>query len=433
MTEHDPAGDTARLGRFHIIGLDHRTCPDPVRETLFVADEEVAAFLARLRAAGIDEAIALSTCDRVEVHAITDAADRLAGTVADALAAPTHFEADAIRPILTHHGGLDAVRHLFRVAGSLESQVVGEPQVLGQVRAAHRMAEAHGMVGRELERLYRAAYGAAKRVRSETTIAEGPTSLAAAAVRVARRVHGDLSGVGVVLVGTDDMALLLAETLRQTGVADIIVIDRNPKRADAAARDLGGHVGEHETRAAALRNADILIAASADGRYTVTEEMIRSAIRARRHKPMLIVDLAVPADVEPAVERVDEAFLYDLDDLERLALEGLSGRDAAVSDAEAIIEQDIARLIGDLAARDAGPLIRDLRTAFEEQRQRVLRENPGIGAEEATRLLTNRLLHRPSEMLRALAAEDGVDPRTETLIRAALVPNGGTEGEQGEF
>ncbi|MDA1310092.1 MAG: glutamyl-tRNA reductase, partial [Proteobacteria bacterium] len=345
----DRADDiAARLGQFHVIGLNHRTCPDALREAVFVADEELPGFLQILRQAGFDEAMVLSTCDRIEVQAffptsgfaqsgLRKSGDRLIDfreTVASALTAPTGVLPEPIAPeqvlsALYHHQGLAALKHLFRVAASLDSQIVGEPQVLGQVRASHRIAADQSMVAANLDRLLQASYIAAKRVRGETTIAEGPVSLIAAALRVARRIHGDLARCQLAVLGADELALMLGARFKEAGVAGIVIGDRNPRRATAAARDLVAHTVDFDTRGQAMAQADIVISATGDGRHAITEEMVRSAVRARRRKPIFIIDLAVPGDVEPAVERIDEAFLYDLDDLERLALEGKAGRSAA--------------------------------------------------------------------------------------------------------
>ncbi|MDG2285628.1 MAG: glutamyl-tRNA reductase [Alphaproteobacteria bacterium] len=437
MTTSAREENARRLGDFHIIGLDHRTCPDPIREAMFVADEELPGFLRALRDAGFVEAMFMSTCDRVEIRAIDESADDPVGTVAETLAAPTGVSAEQLRPAFYHHKDTDAVRHLFQVSAALESQIIGEPQVLGQVRASHRMAAELGMVGGRLDPLLRASYTTAKRVRSETAIAEGPTSLIAAALRVARSIHGDLGRCRLAVLGADDLALLLAGQFKEAGLGDIILADRNPNRAAAAARELNAHVTDFQTRARALADADITLCATGDGQYSVTEEMVLSALQTRRRKPIFIVDLATPTDVDPTVERIPDAFVYDLDDLERLALDGQSGRNAAIADAQAIVEEEVSRFLGELAARDAAPLIASMRDTFEMERTRVLREKPGANADEATRLLVNRLLHRPSDRLRALASkQNGLDPRTEAMIRALLLPSADgddDEGELGEF
>jgi glutamyl-tRNA reductase len=434
MTAEASADNPPTLDDLHVVGLDHRTCPAPIREALFVADEELPGFLGTLRDAGFAEAMVMSTCDRVEVRAFLgggggDSVEKVAG----ALAAPTTLSAKQILPALYHHRGTAALKHLFRVSASLESQVVGEPQVLGQVRASHRMAASQGMVDARLDQLLRASYAAAKRVRSETAIAEGPTSLVAAAIRVARSIHGDLSNCRLIVLGVDDIALMLMAQFREAGLVHIIVGDRDSRRAAAAARDLAAHTTDFETRARVLGDADIILSATGDGRYSISEDMIRSAIRARRRKPIFIVDLAVPADVDPAVERIDDAFLYDLEDLERLALEGKTGRQTAIAEAERIIDQAVADFVGDLAARDATPLITELREAIERERQKLLRDKPAANADEATRLLAGRLLHRPSEALRELASKDKLDPGTDALVRTLLLPRNRGEGDAGEF
>ncbi len=427
-----PDAGPARLGGFRIVGLDYRTCPGPVRERLFVADEEVPAFLARLRAAGAaPPAMALSTCDRIEALAIPPGGADLEGAVAAALAEPNGLAARDVRALLHARSGTAALRHLFRVAAALDSQTVGEPQILGQVRASRKLAAGLGMVNPDLDRPVRAACAAAARARSETAIAEGPVSLAAAALWTARRVHGDLSRCRAAAIGAGEAGLALAADLRRAGVRDIEVCDRNPRRAAAAARELGGRAADFDARGATLARADIAIAANGDGTHAIGEATVRAALRARRNRPVFIVDLGVPPDVDPAVERLEGAFVYDLDDLERLALEGRSSRAAAVADAEAVVERELARFLGDLAARGAGPLVRDLRAAFEAERRALLDERPGLDAERATRLLVRRLLHRPSEAVRALAAEDGVDARTEALVRALLIPEDGGEGRDG--
>ena len=436
MTANISEDDPSLLDDFHVIGLDYRTCSDPVREAVFVADEELADFLGVLRDVGFTEAMVMSTCDRVEVQAIHPGGQSggdPAGKVAEALAAPTEVSAQKILPALYHHRGVAALTHLFRVSSSLESQIIGEPQVLGQLRASHRVSAGHGMVARRLERVLQASYTTAKRIRAETTIAEGPTSLVAAAIRVARSIHGDLAKCRLVVLGVDDIALMLAAQFKEVGLAHIVIGDINPRRAAAAARELAAHITDFETRAKALADADIILSATGDGRYSINEEMVRSAVKARRRKPVFIVDLAVPADVDPAVERIDDAFLYDLEDLERLALDGKSGRQAAIAEADGIVGEEVSRFLGNLAGRDANPLITTLRESVERERQKLLREKPGANADEATRLLTGRLLHRPSESLRELASEDKLDPKTEALVRMLLLPRDRGEGETGEF
>lgn len=423
----------APLDGLHVIGLDHRTCPDPIREAIFVADEELPAFLNALKQAGFSEAMVMSTCDRVEVRAFHNDAEDVPALIAEALTAPTPLEAGQIASSSYHLTGVVALTHVFRVSAALESQVIGEPQVLGQVRASHRLATANGMAGSRLEAVLRASYSAAKRVRSETAIAEGPTSLVAAAIRVARSIHGNLSACRLAIVGVDDIALMMGAQFKENGLGHIIIADRAPRRAEMAARDLSAHIADFDIRSKTLAEADIVLCANGDGRYAIDAEMLQSALRARRRRPIFLVDLAVPADVDPAVERLDDAFLYDLNDLENLASEGKASRQAAIAQAERIIDEQVSAFLGGLAGRSADPLIVELRDAVERERLAVLREKPSAGAEEATRLLASRLLHRSSEALRVLASENKLDTTTEALIRALLAPGGRNRGDTGEF
>ena len=327
------------------------------------------------------------------------------------------------------------------VAASLSSAIVGEPQVLGQLKAAHRLARDAGMVGSELEGALQAAYAAAKRVRSETEIAAGPVSIVASAVELAREVHGDLSRLAGLLVGTGDMGQLMAEALLKAGLGRITVAAPQVKRAEALARQLGGHYTELATLAAALVEADVVIASAGTGRYLLTGEMMEEALRRRRRRPVYVIDLGVPSDVEPAVNRVDDAYLYDLADLERGALAGQAGRLKAAEKAWRILEEELERFLRARAEREAVPVLVALRKRVEQLRAEVLAELGEADAAEATRRLVNRLLHEPSEALRAFAADErrgsadsaGARANAERLIRRlfGLAPEeGGEEGER---
>ncbi|MBM86545.1 MAG: glutamyl-tRNA reductase [Rhodospirillaceae bacterium] len=429
MTQKPADSVASRLGRFHIIGLNHRTCPDPIREQLFVADEEIGSFLHKLGQEGFRCAVALSTCNRVEILGFHNAPGDPLSAASRALSEAAGLDPLLVQPLLYSHVGTDAVKHLFRVAASLDSIVIGEPQVLGQVRASHRKARDLGMVGRDLDQVFQAAYTTAKRVRSETAIAQGAVSLVAVALQIARSIHGDLSNCAAAILGADDIALLIADNLRGAGLANLTIADRNARRATRAAQDLCAKPVDFERRGEFLAESDIVLCASGSGQYVLTEELMQSALKARRRRPIFVIDIAVPSDVEPAIERLDAIFLYNLDDLERLALEGKSGRKVAIADAEAIVQAQVENFLGDLSEREAGPLIREMREAAELVREHVLTERPGADAMEATKLLVGRLLHRPTETIRRLAAEQRLDPHTERLIRQLLMPDDGPAGD----
>ncbi len=406
--------------QYVVVGANHRSSSVSLRDAIFVDDAAAASVLARLGGEGFAQALVLATCDRVEIQGFAEDAAAARMAAARVLGERAGLEAATLQHQLYLHADAAALRHLFAVAASLDSAIPGEPQVLGQLKAAHRIARDAGMVGSELEAALQAAYGAAKRVRSETAIAEGPVSLVATAVELAREVHGELGNLSGLLIGTGDMGQLMAEELIKAGLGRITVAAARPERAEALARQLGGHYTELATLAAGLAEANVVIAAAGTGRYLVGAEMMEQALRRRRRRPVYLIDLGVPSDIEPAVNRIDDAYLYDLGDLERAALAGRANRMAAAEAAWRILEEELALFLRGRAERGAVPTLAALRRRMEALRAEVLAEAGGADAEEATRRLVNRMLHDPSEALRALAAEDtaaGQKALAERLIR----------------
>ena len=376
-----------------IVGTNHRSASLGVRDQLFVDDAEAPGFLQSL---GMPEVLVLSTCDRVEIWGWNVDPDSLQAALL----------ARANTASLYTMQGLQALRHAFTVTSALDSLIIGEPQVPGQVKAAARLARAAGTMGPNLEGVLDAALSAAKRVRSETAIGEGPVSIAAAACQLARDLHGDLSNRRALLVGAGDMGELVAESLLAAGLGHLDVTAPRSSRAEAVAAALGAHVIGYDRLVETLPLADLVLAAVGGRVATFSAEMVGRALKARRRRPVFLIDCAIPGDIDPAVNRLDGAFLYDLADLERAAMKGRSSREQAAVAASAIIEQDVAAFGSAHASRQAVPALVGLRQWFEEQRQTVLKDHPG--ADEATRLLVNRLLHDPSEVLKQAAA-DGQD------------------------
>ncbi len=402
-------GPTEPRPAYLIVGVSHRTGTAALRERLFVDEAGQTDLLAALRADGLNQALVLSTCDRTELHAIAGDTARAAAVMRDVLARQSRVAAAEIAAQGYELIGDAALRQLFAVASSLDSVVVGEPQVLGQVKDSHRLSTSLGMMGPQLEAALRAAYGAAKRVRSETAIGERPVSIAAAAIQMARGVHGDLARCAALLLGGGEMGELMATQLRQAGLAQLTILHKSGPRAALIAHRLGGHVRPFEELVAALVDADILIAALGDERQAVTATAIKQALKARRQRPMICIDSAVPGDIEAAVHDLDGAFRFDLGDLERLAVEGQSSRAAAADPAWAIVETEVAAFAAGDQERSAVPAVVALRRRFETVRDQVVAENPGADAATVARLLVNRLLHAPSAVLRELAANATVD------------------------
>lgn len=402
--------------RFVIVGANHRSASLSLRDHLFVDDAGATAFLTDLKQRGLHEAMVLSTCDRVEIWASHPDPDAVASSVAESLTARAGLAASALSGQLYEHAGAEAVRHAFAVTASLDSLIIGEPHVLGQVKTAHRLARDSSTCGPELETVLQAAFASAKRIRTETHIGEGPVSIAAAAVQMARDLHGDLAKCTGLVVGAGDMGELVAESLLAAGLSRVAVTAPRLSRSEALAQTLNGHVLPFEDLKDALAGADVVVTSMGSRHVAVTSEIVTAALRKRRRKPIFLVDAGIPGDIEPAVNRVDGAFLYDLSDLERVALEGRATREQAARAAWAILEDEVSHFLKGRAERVAVPAIVSLRQRFEETREAVLAEAHG-DADMATRLLINRLLHAPSEVMKSVAAEGAEWQAMEKTLR----------------
>jgi glutamyl-tRNA reductase len=391
----------AESRRLVLVGASFRTVGPALRDRLFLDDEGARRLGETIRNAGIGEALVLPTCDRLELYAaaLTGDLPRLQALLAQALDLdPASFGDEIYRET-----GDAAAKQLFAVAASLDSAVPGEAQVLGQLKESHRRAREAGMMGPLLEPLLQAAYACARRVRSETALAEHPVSMVTAARNVARRLHGDLSRTAALLIGPGDMGLLLADSLRAGGLGGLTIVHPSADRAAALARQLGCHYRPQSELAAALEGADIVISAMGLGRIQLTRAAIEAALAARRRRPMLLLDAAIPGDIEPAAGALDDAFLYGMDDLDRIAQDGLSNRQAAATAARTIVDEAVAAYRAGLAVRGLAPALQRLRARYEQARVEILAAH-GADADEATRRLLNKVLHDPAIALRQLAA-----------------------------
>ncbi|HSO43394.1 MAG TPA: glutamyl-tRNA reductase [Rhodospirillales bacterium] len=417
-----------------VVGANPRSSSLGARDRLIPEPEAVQGLLLRLQAAGVSQAMMLATCDRVEVYALEceggGAAGRIIAMLADfAVMSP----AEAGRHLYVLEGEA-AVRHLFAVAAALDGTVVGDPHVPAQLKDAWRLARNAGLLGESLDVVLQAAFAAAKRTRTQTGIGRAPVSLVTAAVRLIERVHGDSRTVRGFIVGMSEMAEMIADGMRASGLAHLSVAHPDAARADAAARMLDCHVAAYPLEVAELARADVIIAALGARRHVITPELVKALLRARRYQPILLIDTAVPGDVDPAVDATDAAFLYTLDDLEKVARVGLEAREKAASDARGIIDVEVQRFLRRRAERAAVPVLDALRRHFEAARQAAL-DDAGGDAEKATRLLINRLLHGPSLSLRsAAAAREGDAAELDDLARAlrSLFALGDRSGEKRE-
>jgi glutamyl-tRNA reductase len=401
--------------RFSITGVNHRSAPVEVRERLAFDGPALAAALLDLkRRPGFCEGMILSTCNRVEVALTSeDATATLA--VDEFLADARHVARDWVTPYLYHYEDGEAIRHLFRVAASLDSMVVGEPQILGQLKSAYALAKEHGAVSGFLDTLLTRAFNVAKRVRSETDIGTNAVSVSYAAVELARDIFGTLDDKKVLLVGAGKMSELAARHLRRSGARNIFVTNRTHERAVEIAEIFGGKIIEYTKFMEFMHEVDIVITSSAAPHYILTRDEMKKVIDARRNRPMFLIDIAVPRNIEPSVNGLDNVFLYDIDDLQKVVDTNLLGRKQSADEAEAIIREEVERMLARLKTREVVPTIVSLQEQLEKLRVGELtRMRARFGVltpeqEEALIALTkgiiNKIAHGPISELRRQANE----------------------------
>ncbi|HTV07143.1 MAG TPA: glutamyl-tRNA reductase [Acidobacteriaceae bacterium] len=423
--------------RILLTGLNHKTAPVELRERLAIAPQDLAAETqALLSHPGVREGLILSTCNRVEVLVCHDGDDPEVTKYLN-----EHFSVDAktLEPHLYEYRDSEAVRHLFRVASSLDSMVVGEPQILGQVKESYSAARSVGAVGPALERLLQSAFTAAKKVRSETQIGASSVSIASVAVDLARKIFGSLEGKRVLLVGAGKMSELAARHLMHQGAGSLLIANRTQEHAVRLAQKFNGHVVRFDDLHARADEADILITSTGSPEFLVRTPHAQQYLHRRRNRPMFLIDIAVPRDIDPEINRLEGIFLYDIDDLQSVAATNLADRSSEAKLAEAILEQEVARYQQRVDALNVVPALVDLQAAAEEMRQAELRRNHGRlkslspsqleMIESITRSLMNKFLHQPLQTLKA-AAREGDATAVET-IRSAFQRHGAREDAPG--
>jgi glutamyl-tRNA reductase len=410
---------------FNILGINHRTAPVSLREKVAFSEERLLAALRALRQeAGVAEVVILSTCNRTELYWAGSAS----GAELSQWLERHHGNNLDLASSLYVHQESRAVEHAFSVASGLDSMVLGEAQILGQLKDAYRAAQEAGSTGPSLNKLFQAAFSAAKRVRSETRIGENAVSLASATVSLARRVYSDLSAHTALMVGAGDMNALTARHFVSAGVKRMVIANRTLGRAQALAAELKAHAVGLDALEQELAQADIVITCTASAVPLITKAAAEAAIRARRRRPIFMVDLAVPRDIDPAVADLEDVYLFSIDDLQQLIDENRQQREVAAGGARLVIDEEVARFLTESRAKDAGPAIRALRDQAEgirlntlEQARRLLiaGKPPDEVIEYLANTLTNRLLHTPTQALRQ-AAELSDSTLAETLTRLLI-------------
>ncbi|WP_193368539.1 glutamyl-tRNA reductase [Pelagibius marinus] len=419
------------LNRLLLFGVNARTVAAPLRDALFAEDPDQASLIAAVKNLNCEEALVLATCERLEFLVVPRPGQRVAGALLQLIAAAAGCAPADLAGQSYSHMGPDALRHLLGVAASLDSQVLGEPQILGQVKQCYRAAQEAGTAGPLLAAAAQAAFAAAKRVRRETPVGQQASSMTLAATQVARDLFGRFDGLNLLWVGLGEMGEMLSDDFAAAGVTQRLLMHPSPHRAEAMARRLGCNFAPWEELEQHLAEADIVISDAGTGRFTLGHAQVAAALKRRRHRPVLLIDAGVPADIEPGTGDLEDAFVYDLDDLERLASRQSGGRAAASAMAWGIVEDELAAFLRAQAERPAIPSVVALRHHFDAVRQQVL-ESGETDAEAATRLLVNKLLHDPSEALRRAVAEDpALAVQLEDMIRRLFdLPQGGAGADK---
>ena len=387
------------------LGLNHHTAPLAVREQVaFDPMGLTQALNDLLRAKPVREAAILSTCNRTELYCATDRPEAAVDWLAEYHALPPKD----IQPYLYLHPQRDAVRHVFRVAAGLDSMVLGEPQILGQMKQAARTAEEAGTLGTLLNKLFQRTFAVAKEVRATTAIGANIVSMAAASVHLSARIFENLAEQRVLFVGAGEMIELCAAHFAGEKPRQLTVANRTLERAEALAARFGGDAIRLDDLAERLAGYDIVVACTASPLPIIGLGMVERALKARRHKPMVMVDLALPRDIETEVDKLDDVFLYTLDDLGEIVERGMESRQAAVVEAEAIIDGQVASFLHWVDTREVVPTIRALRDSAERARRHELEhaqkmlqrgDDPAKVLDALSRGLTNKLIHGPTQAL----------------------------------
>jgi glutamyl-tRNA reductase len=400
---------------FCLVGLSYKTAPVEVRERLAISEERLGeALRAVVSLPGIPEAFILSTCNRVEIFARSQSDEgNSASELAQFLARYHDREFSEIEPYLYQYRQRDAIRHIFRVAGSLDSMIVGESQILGQVKAAYALAHAAGTLGGALDEVLSRSFSVAKRIRTETGIASSAVSVSYAAVELARKIFGSLEGKHVLVIGAGKMSELAAKHLINSGASNILVTNRTPERAEEMATMLRGRAVPFEKLLEYAAQCDIILSSTGSPHFIIRKADAQRLLSERRNRPMFFIDIAVPRDIDPEVNALDNLFLYDIDDLQKVVDANLKERLREAQKGEEIAEQEVEKLVRRLKTLDVVPTIVELQSHLEQIRQHELaRLGSQFGEltpeqrdaiEMLTKGMVNKILHSPISHLKNLA------------------------------
>jgi glutamyl-tRNA reductase len=409
-----------------VVGVSHRTAPVEVRERLaFSAEGLQRALTSLVDRNRISEAMILSTCNRIEI-VVQESGGANSRSLEDFLCGFHQVPAESVSEHLYTFRNADAIRHIFRVTSSLDSMMVGEPQILGQVKEAFRIANDAGAIGMNLSALMNRAFAVAKKVRSETGISQSAVSISYAAVELARKIFGQLTGKTVMIIGASKMGELAAKHLKRNGVGSVLVTNRTFDRAVELAKVFEGGVAlPFEHFVDHIDHADIVITSTGAPHFIVTRPMAEQIIHRRKNRPVFFIDIAVPRDVDPQVGGIPDVFLYDIDDLQQVIDENMKDRQREAGRAEEIIASEVRAFCDRMQTREVAPMIVDLRNSLERMRRETIERNrkqlrdlpPEQAVDQITQAFVNRILHHPITELKAMAGEPNGDEFVEFVRR----------------
>ena len=404
------------------LGLNHTTAPVEIREKISFATDTLSNALNALTQCELaKEAVIVSTCNRTEIYCSVEQDNVVA--LYDWLAHYHALTREKIQHYLYTHTDHEAVRHLLRVACGLDSMILGEPQILGQIKTAYSTARTAGTIGKLLGKLFEYSFSVAKQVRTDTAIGSSPVSVAFAAVRLAQQIFGDLQGNTALLIGAGETIELAARHLHEKGLGRMIVANRTVERARLVTKEFAGYAITLEEIPKHLEEADVVITSTASPVPILTKAMVEKAIKARKHRPIFMVDIAVPRDIEAEVAELEDVYLYSVDDLNQVIQENLRSREQAALKAEEIIDTEVSHFMGWMNSLDAVSTICALRDHSQETRNSLVNKakrmlDSGKPAYEVidylAHTLTNSLMHTPCAQLR----QAGYDGRAEVVLAA---------------
>ncbi|NPA94826.1 MAG: glutamyl-tRNA reductase [Thermodesulfobacteria bacterium] len=399
-----------------LVGVNHKTAPVEVREKLALTQLERPVTTLFENLPSCQEIVFLSTCNRVEVIAASSNPKRAREEIFEFWMRHSGLDEDVLSKSSYYHEGIEAIRHVFRVASSLDSMVVGEPQILGQLKEAYRMALEEGCSGQLLNKLMHKAFSVAKRIRTETKIASQAVSISYAAVALAKKIFGDLSGKKAMLIGAGEMAELAAQHLKTNGVEELVVANRTLERAIDLAKALDGKAISLEELDDALVETDIVISSTGAPGIIIHKERVQKIMRPRRHRLLFFIDIAVPRDIDPGVNDIDNVYLFDIDELKEVVEENKAERQREAVKAERIIEAEVIKFRSWLNSLDIVPVIKGLQEKAESIRRRELArtfknlkhlDDKDLKAiEKLTQSLVSKLLHDPIIFLKKCSKEE---------------------------